>query len=105
MIDEQKSRLRLKTVLYGLYQELLHSLTELEAMDVTIIPRAERSLEVAQNGYTQGRFTYLELLDAQRTLLEVKREQIHAAYSFHHYRNAIERLLGTSISTNDSNNA
>lgn len=105
VVDEQKSRLRLKTVLFGLYQELNHSLTELAAMKAHIIPQAERSLEVAQQGYNQGRFSYLELLDTQRTLLEVNREQIEAAYLFHHYANAIERLLGVSINSSASNNS
>lgn len=102
-VNEQKARLRLRAVLFGLYQELQHSLTEIKAMKDEIIPQAEKSLKVAQEGYNQGRFSYLELLDTQKTLLEVYREQIEAAYSFHHYTNAIERLLGTPINTKTIN--
>lgn len=97
LVDEQKARLRLRTALFGLYQELKHALTEINTMKKDIIPQAESSLKFAQQGYAQGRFSYLELLDTQKTLLEVYREHIEAAYSFHHYQNAIERLLGVSI--------
>lgn len=97
VIEEHKDKLRLKSALFSLYQEVKHALTESEAMKEKIIPQAEKGYRVAQEGYNQGRFSYLELLDAQRTLLEVYREQIEAAYTFHHFANSIERLLGAPI--------
>lgn len=95
--DKAVSHLRLKTILFGLYQEAKHARTQLEAMKKEIIPQAERSLTIAQSGYDQGRFSYLELLDAQRTLLEVLRENIEAAYALHSFTNSIERLLGAPL--------
>ena len=101
-VDAGASHLRLLTTLFGLYQETKHSLTALERMKSEIIPQAERSLKIAQTGYDRGRFSYLELIDAQRTLLEVHRENIEAAYSLHSYVNSIERLLGSPLSNKES---
>lgn len=96
-ISEEATRLRLETALFGLYQEMKHARTELDTMKKEIIPQAEKSLKIAEDGYDQGRFSYLDLIDAQRTLLEVYRENIEAAYSFHSYVNATERLLGLPL--------
>lgn len=100
VVSEDATRIRLKTALFGLYQEMDHAKTELDTMKKEIIPEAEKSLKIAQDGYDKGRFSYLDLADAQKTLLEVYSENIEAAYSFHSYINASERLLGVSIKAN-----
>jgi cobalt-zinc-cadmium efflux system outer membrane protein len=87
----------LKASLFGLYQEMKHSVTELEAMKREIIPNAEKSLKLAQIGYDRGSFTFLDLSDAQKTLVEEHRKNIEAAYAYHSHKNAIERLLGLPI--------
>jgi outer membrane protein, heavy metal efflux system len=99
-IDMSTKNLSLRTTLFSLLQEANHSRTELEVMKSEIIPQAERSLSIAQKGYDLGRFSYLELLDAQRTLLEAHRENIEAAYSFHSFVNSIEQLIGSSLNEN-----
>jgi outer membrane protein TolC len=40
--------------------------------DGTIIPRARQTVQVAQTSFAVGRIPFLELLDAQRTLLDVR---------------------------------
>jgi outer membrane protein, heavy metal efflux system len=101
-IDETASLLRLKTMLFGLYQEANHARTQLRAMKKEIVPQANRSLTIAQSGYNQGRFSYLDLLDAQQTLLEVSRENIEAAYALHSFTNSMERLLGAPLNGSDT---
>jgi cobalt-zinc-cadmium efflux system outer membrane protein len=96
-LTEKSSETRLKASLFGLYQEMKHSVTELEAMKREIIPNAEKSLKLAQIGYDRGSFTFLDLSDAQKTLVEEHRKNIEAAYAYHSHKNAIERLLGLPI--------
>jgi len=45
---------------------------ELRALDEQILPAARRGLAQAQEGYRVGRLPFLELIDAQRTLSNVK---------------------------------
>lgn len=88
---------RLRSVLFGLYQEILHAQGEMEAMQKEIVPSSEESLALARAGFAQALYSQLELLDAQRTLIEVRAEQIQAAATFHELVAEVERLLGDSL--------
>lgn len=88
---------RLERVLFGLYQELLHARDEMTAMRQEIVPRSEEALALARKGYSEGLFSQLELIDAQRTLTEVRRENLRAATTYHELVAEIERLLGDSL--------
>lgn len=45
---------------------------QLDLMEKSILPRARQTVELAQNSYTAGKLGFVELLDAQRTLLDVR---------------------------------
>lgn len=49
---------------------------ELLALDTDIRPAAERSFSQARDGYWAGRTSFLELIDAQRTLASVRRRHL-----------------------------
>ena len=55
------------------------------------------ALVLAQEGMDRARFSQLELLDAQRTLLELRRERVVAAASYHRWVVEIEKLLGEPL--------
>lgn len=84
-------------VLFGLYQELLHARSELEVMRTEIVPRSEEALAIAGKGFSEGLFSQLEYIDAQRTLVEVRQEYIEAAAAFHRLVAEVERLLGEAL--------
>lgn len=44
-----------------------------ELFEGTILPRASQALDSARQGYSAGRLAFIELIDAQRTLLDVRR--------------------------------
>lgn len=59
-----------------------------------MVPGAEQAFGFAREGYAAGRFSFLEVLDAQRTLLEA-RTQLNAALRDVHLRRAeADRLSG-----------
>jgi len=58
----------------------------------TILPQAERAFRLTLEGYRAGRFSYLEVLDAQRTLFEARVEQVDALIRLHLARADVERL-------------
>jgi cobalt-zinc-cadmium efflux system outer membrane protein len=97
VIDRRANELRLRATLFGLYQELLHSIKELEVIGREILPGAQESLRLAHEGFGEGKFSQLELIDAQRTLLEVKKQNIAAAGNYHRYVLEIEKLLGAPL--------
>ncbi|MFV3130791.1 TolC family protein [Niveispirillum sp. KHB5.9] len=58
----------------------------------SIIPTAEQAFALANEGYGQGKFSYLEVLEAQRTLVEARTDLINAFQGFHDARAELERL-------------
>jgi cobalt-zinc-cadmium efflux system outer membrane protein len=88
---------RLRTQLHGLHQELVQAVRAVENIHGEILPQAEETLEIAADGYRQGRFSYLETADAQETLLAVRRDYIEAAKSYHMLVAEIERLTGQPL--------
>jgi cobalt-zinc-cadmium efflux system outer membrane protein len=88
---------RLRALLFGLYQELSHAAIALEMLERDVLPGAERSLELSRNSFAEGRFSYLELADAQRTLVDVRAERIETGAEYHEFVLEIERILGAPI--------
>ncbi len=93
----EQQRLALYSSLYEIYQELLHAKTAFEALNQRIIPQAKQVAIDYEQGYKSGRFSLLELNQAQQTLLDVRLEEIIAAGNFHRFRIEIERLTATEL--------
>ncbi|MBC8427083.1 MAG: TolC family protein, partial [Deltaproteobacteria bacterium] len=45
-------------------------------------------------GYRQGKFRYLDVLDAQRTLFDAQAKYIEALANYHEASVEVERLIG-----------
>lgn len=99
--DREASRVRILASLYGQYQELVHAATELTAIERDVLPNAESLLELLNAGFAVGRFSQLEVLDAQRTLIDVRREHIMAAEELYTFAVRVEALLGASLDGGD----
>lgn len=89
-------RVALATKIFGTYQELLHSVTALDTMAKEILPAAREVMKASDDGYKQGRFSYLELADARRSFIELRRQNLEAALNYHTYQAEIDRLIGAS---------
>ena len=98
-LTAQAKRLELHATLFALYQEVIHARTEVNALQEEVRPEAERVLRTSDEGYRAGRFSLIELADAQRQLLEVERDAIRAAAEFHIHLIEIERLTGEAVHT------
>ena len=70
-------------------------------MRYDVVPAAELAYGAAREGYREGKFGFLEVLDAQRTLFEAKGQYIDALSEYHAARADTERLIGQPLhSTN-----
>lgn len=75
-------------------QTLIAARDEVETMSRVVLPAAEESAEAARDGYTAGKFGFLDLLDAQRTLFDVKAQHAAALRDYHLARVELMRLVG-----------
>ncbi len=95
--EQKAAEVRLGMVLLGLYEEMAHDAHVMEGLQKEILPKAEDALAISRDGFAQGRFSYLEVLDAQRTIFDVKQEYIQAATAYHQFLVEMERLTGQPI--------
>jgi cobalt-zinc-cadmium efflux system outer membrane protein len=94
--DQKAQAVELQATLFELYQELLHARTEAEALRMTIQPQAVAMLRTTDEGFRAGRFSQLELADAQRELLDIERNAVQSAAQFHTLLVEIHRVTGTA---------
>jgi cobalt-zinc-cadmium efflux system outer membrane protein len=67
---------------------------EIESIDARLLPSAEKALAFATQGYNAGGFSYLDVLDAQRIVVQARLQRISAFHSYHSARVALARLTG-----------
>jgi cobalt-zinc-cadmium efflux system outer membrane protein len=89
--------LALHATLFEVYQEIMHAVNAVKVLQETIIPQATRALRDYEKGYAAGRYSFLELTEAQRTLIDSKLEAVMAAADFHRYHIEIDRLTGAGL--------
>lgn len=65
-----------------------------QALRTEAVPAAEQAARFATGGFAAGKFTYLEVLDTQRALSEVRAQLNDALREFHTRRAEAERLRG-----------
>jgi len=76
------------------YDSLQGSLRELAILRETAIPKAQEAAEAIFDGYGQGRFTLLEVLDAQTSVAQARLREQEAQQNFHIAVATIEGLVG-----------
>ena len=96
-VEREAALLDAQTRLFEFYQELLQARAEAEALQAQLIPKASEALAQTESGYERGRFSYLEVTEARRELIELQRAQIEAAASYHLVLNEIERLTNEPV--------
>jgi outer membrane protein, heavy metal efflux system len=95
--EGEAARLELRATLFAVYQEMLHARTALGLLRETLLPDAEASLALARQGYATGRYSLLDLLDAQKSLVELRESVVVNAAAFHLHVIELERLLGAPL--------
>ena len=71
---------------------------ELASLRKTLLPTATDTFEKTKRGYEQGKFGYLDVLDAQRTLVDARITHLDALGRYHAASVDIERLTGKALS-------
>ena len=77
------------------YQEALQLRDE-------VLRIASEALEATREGYRAGKFSLIDLLDAQRSLVESQGVYLAARISFHKSEAALEELLGRSLTAGNT---
>jgi cobalt-zinc-cadmium efflux system outer membrane protein len=82
---------------YGTVARIDAERRQLEAFEQRLVPTATTLQELAEESYRAGRTSVLGLLDAQRSLRDLRREALQAALDLQLSVADLEEILGTTI--------
>jgi cobalt-zinc-cadmium efflux system outer membrane protein len=95
--ERRAAVVRVRTALGTVYATLTAAFTEVTTLKNTIVPGARQAFEATSEGYRQGKFSLLDVLDAQRTLFEARGQYIEALATYHKAVVEVERLIGGEL--------
>ena len=95
--EQNAARAALILTLGRAYETMVGAVKELEILRSSAVPNAQRALEAIESGYGQGRYTLLEVLDAQSTLAQASLREVEALVSFHTAVAVLEGLTGVPV--------
>lgn len=79
------------------WQQLHSAHDEVVVLRDEILPAAEKVFAAVTYGYQAGKFGFLEVLDAERTLFATKDRYVDALVTYHRAVTELEQLLGEKI--------
>ena len=97
--EEQRKAVQadLRAALAEASTKLSSSFSEITIIKNDVLPLARSAFDAAGQGYREGKFEYLMVLDSQRTFFEVRGRYIEALAGYHKARTDVERLIGRDI--------
>jgi cobalt-zinc-cadmium efflux system outer membrane protein len=90
-------RIQQETLLAEAYERLTSARQSVETLKLDILPGAQSAFDAATKGFEFGKFGFLDVLDAQRTLVQAKSQYIDALLEANQAMSDIERILGKPI--------
>lgn len=91
------AEIRVLAALEDAVQKLASTYAEATALKNDVLPGAEKSFNAVSEGYRDGKFDYLQVLDAQRTLFETRGRYVESLAAYHKSKADAERLIGKSV--------
>lgn len=95
--DMRNTEVRITTALNTAYQALDAAHSEVMTLRQEILPGAQSAYDAAREGYRLGKFGFMDVLDAQRTLFGAKNQYLLALAEYHKSVANVERLVGSSM--------
>lgn len=100
--EERQTRAQITGDLNALWEASDGAYRALDRLQNGVMPRAQETFEKTQRGYTEGKFSFLDVLDAQRTLFDTRTKYLGYLVDFHRGRILLERLTGRSLPSDDA---
>jgi cobalt-zinc-cadmium efflux system outer membrane protein len=88
------TELRLRTEVQTSLEQWQTANGEVNAFNQTILPAAQSAVDSATRGFEMGKFGFLDVLDAQRTLIAARSQYIQAVSEATDARVRLERIYG-----------
>lgn len=96
------TQIRLTSEVRQAYERLRAARNEVETLQRDVLPGAQSAYDVAIKGFELGKFNFLDVLDAQRTLFQAKSQNLRAVAEAHRAGAEIDLLLADTTTLNTS---
>jgi cobalt-zinc-cadmium efflux system outer membrane protein len=94
LADHRGVEARIAAEIRASHEALTMAHDEIGALDATVLPAAATAFDTIRDGYREGRFSYPDLLAAERTLNAARLRRIDAVAAYHVALAEIARLTG-----------
>ena len=95
--ERRAAEVQVRTALAEAYGALASAFVEATRLQNEVLPGAQQAFDAVSEGYRQGKFGFLEVLDAQRTLFESRGRYLEALAAYHRAVAEVERLIGEPL--------
>ena len=92
--EMEATRLRLASEVQQASSRLGVARTSLNTLQTTVLPAAESAYEAATKGFEAGKFGFIDVLDAQRSLLAARSRYLNTLAAAYQAATAIDRIVG-----------
>jgi cobalt-zinc-cadmium efflux system outer membrane protein len=77
-----------------LQADLAARASEARRIEAEVLPAAERTVALVREGFNRGGFSYLDVIEAQKVLIDARSRRLDALKAFHTHRAQLARLTG-----------
>jgi cobalt-zinc-cadmium efflux system outer membrane protein len=95
--ERRAAEAQVRVAMAEAYAALSKALVEATTLKNEVLPGAQRGFDAVSEGYRQGKFGLLDVLDAQRTLFEARGQYLEALAAYHKAVTEVERLIGAPL--------
>jgi cobalt-zinc-cadmium efflux system outer membrane protein len=95
--ERKSAEVRTAAAIAESYETLTAARSEVIGLKDQVVPGAVKAFDAANEGYRQGKFGYLEVLDAQRTLFEARGRLLDGQARYHRSVAIVESLIGAKL--------
>jgi cobalt-zinc-cadmium efflux system outer membrane protein len=95
--EQRATQAHVSTALAEAYRVLSSAHQEVLTLQAAVLPGAQQTFAAVSEGYRLGKFGYLDVLDAQRTLISASGQHLRALADYHKAIADVERLTGVPL--------
>src|SRR5262245_38651601 len=97
--ERRAAEAQVRAALAEAYGALSRAFVEATRLHNEVLPGAQRAFDAVSEGYRQGKFGLLDVLDAQRTLFEARGQYLEALAAYHQAVAEVEQLIGERLAS------
>ncbi len=95
--DTKNTQLELINAGYKALEDQINAYQNADNLKTSILPSAEKAFSLSFQGYREGKLPYIEVLDALRTLFELKEQYLSVLRDYHIAKAEVERLTAKNV--------